>query len=170
MRRICLVLGGLFAAVILLVASPLQAGDAGWQAFHEDRLGYRIDLPLGMFHVVEEMPDRISLQETGGEAQLLAYGGENAGDATVAEFRRTLEGAEWIREITYRAGGRSWFVLSGYYRREDVEQEDLIFYAKVMFNADRSRFSGFEISYPRSDKRRFDPIVTRIEKSLRPPA
>jgi len=77
--------------------------------------------------------------------------------------------ADRIREVTYRAQGRGWFVLSGYYQRDGEERQDLIFYAKFMFSSDRSVFSGFEISYPAANKRRLDRVVTRLEKSFRGP-
>jgi hypothetical protein len=165
--RLWRVLGAL--AVLFVLATGPQAQDAGWQSFENADYGYRIALPLGMFEIRETQNDRLALFEIGGLAQIDVYAAENAEGLPPQAFIAVLEQADRIAEVTYRAGGRSWFVLSGYYRREGNELEDLIFYAKFMFNADYSRLAAFEISYPRAEKRRFDPIVTRLEKSLRAP-
>ena len=74
-----------------------------------------------------------------------------------------------IEEVTYRAGGRSWFVLSGYYTDNDGFDEPMIFYAKLMFSPDRSQVAAFEISFPKSEKPRFAPLVEHIENSFTPP-
>jgi hypothetical protein len=59
--------------------------------------------------------------------------------------------------------------VSGYYRRLDDEETDLIFYAKFMISDDRRAISAFEASYPIIDKKRYDPIIERIEDSLTSP-
>ncbi len=122
-----------------------------------------------MFEVSEQRPAILSLSEVVGLGQIDVYGAENAEGLTPREFADVLEQAERVKEVTYRTGGRNWFVLSGYYRREGDEAEELIFYAKFMFSPDRSRLAAFEISYPLSEKQRFDAIVDRLERSLRAP-
>src|SRR5690606_5326981 len=92
--------------------------------------------------------DVLRLYERGGDAMIEVYGGENADGLSAAGFADMLAGADRIAEVTYRAGGRSWFVLSGYYERLGFEDEELIFYAKFMFSPSRERFAAFEISYP----------------------
>ena len=77
-----------------------------------------------------------------------------------------MEGADPQRRITYRAGGQSWFVLSGYLDREG---EPMVFYAKFMLNPSRTALSAFEISYPASRKSTFDPMVEQMEDSLTSP-
>ena len=74
-----------------------------------------------------------------------------------------------IRDVTFAVRGNSWFVLSGYYRRAGDESDDLIFYAKFMFSPDRSRFAGFEASYPEADRKRWEPIIEAMEDSFRAP-
>ncbi len=156
-------------ALLFGFAAGSQAQDAGWQRYEDFDYGFRIDLPLGLFELRENEAERMTFFEVGGLGQIDIYGAENPEGLTPQEFMDVLEQADRIAEVTYRTGGRSWFVLSGYYRRERHEAEELIFYAKFMFSPDRSRLSAFEISYPLRDKRRFDPIVTRLEKSLRAP-
>ena len=80
-----------------------------------------------------------------------------------AEFKALMEAADPNRRITYRAEGRSWFVLSGYLENEP---EPTIFYAKVMINPSGTGLSAFEISYPQADKGKFDPVVEQMKDSL----
>ena len=158
-------------AAVLLVAAGLPNGawahDAGWRSYGEG--GYSIDLPLGLFERTESSEGRLMLRQINGPGQIGVYAGRNPKGASLEEFEETLTDTDRVREVTYHAAGNSWFVLSGYYGRTDTQPQDLIFYLKFMFNADHSRFAGFEISYPRSAKHRFDPIVRHMEKSLRPP-
>ena len=90
-------------------------------------------------------------------------------DDSAAGFADMLSHADRVAEVTYRTGGRSWFVLSGYYQRLGFEEEELIFYAKFMFSPDLERFAAFEISYPADEKQRFDAVVERLEESFRRP-
>ena len=130
---------------------------------------FEIALPLSVFALDEEAGRGLFLREVGGQGEMKVYGADNTSGRSPREFVTALEEADRIEEVTYRAEGRNWFVLSGYYADEDSLGEPLIFYAKVMFSADWSRVSAFEISYPQGEKRRFDPIVDRIENSLTPP-
>lgn len=160
----------LLAAFVLLLSASLAVGqDIEWRRYVNDDFGYRIDLPLGLFEITESKDAGLSLTEVDGLGQIEIYGAYNELGLSTADFADELSQADRIDEVTYRTGGRSWFVLSGYYAREGQEVEDLIFYAKFMFSADRSRVAAFEISYPLADKRRFDRIVARLERSLRAP-
>lgn len=160
-------------AFVLAACLPSAAQDfPRWEHYVDPELGFEIDLPLGWFEPVidPERPSVLQLVERNGGAALLeVYGGENVETLSAAEFADFLSEADRIAEVTYRTGGRTWFVLSGYYRREGFEAQRLIFYAKFMFSADLSHFAAFEISYPREDKWRFDPVVERIEDSFRGP-
>lgn len=161
------------AATLVIIAgigAPAVAQSSDWERYKNLAYGHQIDLPLSVFEIREESPAKLVLFETGGLGQIDVYGAENAELLTPQEFADALEQADRVKEVTYRTGGRNWLVLSGYYRREGDETEELIFYAKFMFSPDRSRLAAFEISYPLSQKRRFDPIVERLEDSFRGPA
>lgn len=157
------------AILLLGIITAVQAQSLDWQRYRNAAYGYRIDLPIGTFEVREQSPAKLSLFEVNGLGQIDVYGADNAEGLAPQDFARVLEDADRVKEVTYRTGGRNWFVLSGYYRRESGEIEELIFYAKFMFSSDHSRLAAFEISYPLSQKRRFDPIVDRLESSLRAP-
>ena len=144
--------------------------DLGWQFYFDEVYEFEIDLPLGLFEV-DEGPERgLHLYEPSGLAEIQVYGADNPRGLSPRAFVTALEDADRVAEVTYRAEGQSWFVLSGYYADDEDLGEPLIFYTKFMFSADRTRVSAFEISYPLSERRRFDSIVTRLEKSLTPPS
>jgi len=160
-------------ALLLAPTAPAYAQARGsWALYAHPELGFRIDLPVAGFTPADSAPDegdRLTLVETGGVAQIDVYGGHNDQGLGLAGFAERLEAADATRRVTYRAAGRSWFVLSGHFTPE-AGSEELIFYTKFMLSADGTRYVAFEISYPRSEKRRFDPIVDRLEASLRRPA
>lgn len=163
-----------FAAILVALAAslPADAQAPGWRSYEDPALGYRIELPLAEFEAIgddADGPDVLRLYERGGDAMIEVYGGQNPEGLSAAEFADMLAGADRIAEVTYRTGGRSWFVLSGYYQRLGFEEQELIFYAKFMFSPDLDRFAAFEISYPAADKQRFDAVVERLEASFRSP-
>ena len=146
----------LFGATLLAAAGVAAASDHDWRVYSGP--GYRFELPVGDFEVVESAPGRVALEEAGAEVRIVAQAG--AGNAaSLAQLRETIELAAPVAEITYRAGGRSWFVLSGY------TPDGAIWYTKVMLSGDR--YAGFEIVYPKYEKSRMDAVVTRMEKGLR---
>jgi hypothetical protein len=158
------------ASFCLLLFSTVSAGaqDINWRAHKDPEFGHRIDLPLGAFEIREENPGRLLLQEVDGLGQITVYGQRADGQA-LSEIEESLAQSGLVDRVTYRAGGKSWFVLSGYYE-EEGQVVDLIFYVKLMLSRDREKFSVMAISYPSADKERFDPVVERLEGSLRPPS
>ncbi|HEV7276808.1 MAG TPA: hypothetical protein VGN80_11005 [Devosiaceae bacterium] len=162
-----------FAALLFALTAnlPAIAQAPGWQYYEDPELGFTIDLPLAQFELIEDDagPEVMRLYERGGDAMIEVYGGENVEGLSAAGFADMLSRADRIAEVTYRTGGRSWFVLSGYYERLGFEAQELIFYAKFMFSPGLERFAAFEISYPADEKQRFDALVERLEASFRRP-
>jgi hypothetical protein len=156
--------------VVLLVASLIASAGhssaASWERYANGSMGYSVSVPTDRFAVEKETEGRVSYRDIYGSAQLDVFGVTNPERLTVAEFQEMMEAADPNRRITYRAGGRSWFVLSGYL--ED-EVEPTIFYAKFMLNNRGTTLSAFEISYPQTDRAKFDPLVEQIEDSLTSP-
>jgi hypothetical protein len=157
-----------FYLSFLIVVSATAAPPVQWQRYHNDTYDYSVDLPLGRF-AGSAGEAGIALVENDGAGQIEVYGAANAQMLSPRQFEEALSSADRIREITYARRGSSWFVISGYYRREGDERQDLIFYAKFMFSGDRRHLSAFEASYPRSEKRRYDSIIERMEESLTSP-
>jgi hypothetical protein len=155
---------GVLLMSVVALASPAMAET--WQRYTNDELGFSISLPMDRFAVTRETAGRVTLEEVGGAAQLDIFGVRNPDALSVGEFQQMMEAADPDRRITYRAAGRSWFVLSGYL---DGENEPAIFYAKFMLNAAGTALSAFEISYPRIEKAAYDDTVERLEDSLTRP-
>lgn len=153
-------------ALLILVFCAVPAQAQSWRRYVHPQLGFSVSLPIGLFEVDENATDRLELSEVGGEAQLDVFGVKNPEALSAGEFRAMMETADPSRRITYRAGGRSWFVLSGYLENEGVPT---IFYAKFMLSRDGTAVSAFEISYPEAERARFDDLVERIEDSLTAP-
>ncbi|MGN6487401.1 MAG: hypothetical protein ACTHLT_06230 [Devosia sp.] len=152
------------ALFLTLATAPAVAED--WERYVNGDLGFSISVPMDSFAVTAESSGRVSMKEIGGTAQLDIFGVRNPQALSRREFERMMETADPNRRITYRAAGRSWFVLSGYL--EDVA-EPTIFYAKFMLNRSGTSLSAFEISYPRAEKAAYDAIVEGLEGSLTAP-
>jgi len=156
------------SVVFSLVAAPVLAAD-GWHRFADPAHGYALDLPTGSFGEPERDVDTglVHLSELEGAGLIEVYSGVNPKGLPVSDFADELSRAERIADVTYRADGKTWFVLSGHYRREADERQDLIYYAKFVFTPGHARFAAFEISYPVTEKLRMDPVVAHLERSLR---
>jgi hypothetical protein len=146
-----------------------DAGAFDWGLYQDPDFGFTIEVPTTSFAPMQGVERGMRFEETDGDGELDVYGGFNTAGLSPAEIAAELERNPQIGEIAYRAQGRNWIVLSGYYTRDDYAGTDLIFYAKFMFSADRSRLSAFEISYPEGDREQFDPIVERLEATLTAP-
>lgn len=157
-------------ALLTALSVPAAAQRIDWQAYAHPGSGYRIDLPVGLLALRGEVDGRLVYETADGQARLVTYSVDNGSRASLARIAADLAAADAIERVTYRREGRSWVVLSGYYRPGEDQREASIFYLKLMMSADRSRYAVFAISYPPSAKRAFDPIVARLESSFRPPA
>jgi hypothetical protein len=157
-------LPALALALMLTSTSPVLAET--WQRYLDRELGFSISLPTERFALTDRSDGRLTLRESNGEAQLDVFGVENREALSARQFQKMMETADPNRRITYRARGRSWFVLSGYL---GDEAQPTIFYAKFMLNRAGTALSAFEISYPRSRKAEFDATVERLEDSLTAP-
>jgi hypothetical protein len=158
----------LATAFMLLLAVAAPAAD--WRHYSDPEFGYSIDLPEDGFEVeVDAVGNGLTLYDRKGRGQIDVYAFRDDEELNLRRIRAELENADRIKQITYSRSGASWFVISGYYRRPDDEASDLIFYAKFMLSADRRVLSAFEASYPVAEKRRYDPIIERIEDTLTRP-
>lgn len=157
------------AAIVLVASGGMASAQSPieWAVYDDTDYGFSAELPYGLFEPLEQDDGNgLTLVQTNGSGQISIYGGDAAG-LTLDSFEQRLSAGEDVREITYRASGNSWFVLSGLY--EQPTGEPLIFYTKVLLSTDRQRFSAFEVSYDRSEKPQFDGIVDRIEDSFTRP-
>ncbi len=158
---VAIVMGTSFAPPSL---SPVAAGPSGLTVqYFNQRFGFSLALPVDVFE-----PSLARSQDEGGlwvsrdgEVRLLAVAGANDAGSTVAAYRQFV-----IREsypnatIDYAPVRDSWFVLSG-------KQEDRMFYERITFACDGRYIYGWQLTYPLSERARYDVLVETIHKSFR---
>jgi hypothetical protein len=157
-------------ALLIVVLGLAPAHAAEWRNYVDPTFGYSVTIPEDGFDVeVGPANNGLTLYERNGHGQIDVYGIRNDDGLTLTEMKVALSKADRIEQITYGRAGHSWLVVSGYYKRPASHDTDLIFYAKFMISKDRKSIAAFEASYPLSEKRRFDPIIERMEDSLTRP-
>lgn len=131
-----------------------------WRTYRNPRFGTVAELPPGLSlgTPIDEGDGQAFIDED-GRSEIAVY-------ATLLEGQPFPQYRQWygsaLGSISYEAGGRNWFVLSG------IDQGK-IFYMKAL----RSERCGVEIvhhvvlRYPQEEKRRFDNLVERVANSLR---
>jgi hypothetical protein len=138
------------------------AQEGEWRTYFNPRFGTVADIPAWQFRPgtgIEEDEGQTFVSQDGGDSEIAVYG-------TMLEGQPFREYRDWYRSelsgISYEAGGRNWFVMSG-------RAEGKIYYVKAV----RSERCGVEIAhhivlrYPNDLKRQFDPLVERLADSLR---
>ena len=111
----------------LLWGSATAQASPGWRSHVDPTLGYRVELPLDSFApTAESTADHLQLAETDGDALIDVYGGEDPKRLAPSVFADQLAKADRIADVTYRKTGKTWFVISGHYRRDDNESGSLI--------------------------------------------
>ena len=156
----------LMAALVglLLVAPAPEAAAETWKLYVNARYGTVADYPADRFHPGRppDNGDGQSFTARDG-AELAIFAGLNIDDSTPATYEALLRGGSSdYGEVSYRATGSNWLVLSGY-------RGDSIFYEKYIFakGKDIDVIHGLVVTYRRDTKPIYDPIVARIAKSLR---
>jgi hypothetical protein len=148
------------------LAAPGQAREdvAGWVPYVNERFGFSFRYPTSVF-----APERRTEAGDGevfagmrGHGHLLVGAFENADSHTVASYMSYIRRESYSGyDIDYAPRGQTWFVLSG-------ENDQSVFYEKVMFSCGGRIISSFALTYPITSKAMFDPVVEGIEKSFRP--
>jgi hypothetical protein len=156
-RFICTVA---FAAALSL--TPLAfAQDLQWEIYEDAEHGCRLEYPGALFSRDAEepgQPQRFSGEDDSTYFRVM--GAENKSKWTPADIKDKYLRADMPGDITYQRTKDEFLVLSGY-------REELIFYTKVAVSEDNQTACILDITYPRSRKKEFDGIVTRMSHSFR---
>lgn len=155
----------ILAFILAVAATAVLAGPVGadtWQKYLNGRYGTFAEYPADRFRALPapDNGDGLSFEAKDG-GSLVISGGHNIEDftpTTYEKFLRTSGGRDY-GNVTYRAGGAHSLVLSGV-------RGDRIFYEEYLFTGDL--IHTVVIVYPRAAKAAYDPIVTRIARSLGP--
>mgnify|MGYP000385046410 CR=1 FL=1 len=159
-----------FAALVVTVlfipvAFVQPAFSAQWERYVNPRFGASAEVPAHGF-IAEPVPannDGQIWKSADGRGSIAVYGSYMVVVDTFEQYRDFMLYAARSDgvEITYNVGGRGWFVYSGYLGNDIV-------YAKVVRsrNCAQTVVNHIYLQYPKSQKRRYDPIVTRLAKTL----
>jgi hypothetical protein len=134
----------------------------GWSRYTNERFGTITEVPHHLFELKDPPPangDGRALKAKDG-AQLLVFASYSPSVATGtgSEDEKLLDGErEKSRRVTYKVKGKNWIVSSG-------TEGANIFYEKVVEGCGAAH--TFSIVYPASKKALYDPVVTRVSRSL----
>jgi hypothetical protein len=155
-RFICaLALTSAFSFLPLASAQGLD-----WGVYNDEVHGCRLEYPLGLFSRDPEEPGEP--QRFSGDDESTYFrvmGAENAARWTTSDIKNKYLRADMPGDVTYQRTKREFLVLSGY-------RDEGIFYTKVVVSDDQHTACILDITYPRSRKKEFDPIVTHMSYSF----
>jgi hypothetical protein len=159
-------------AVLTLAAghiaiSPALADDTwtplgkGWERYTNERFGTAVEIPRNLFKLVEPPPTNGDGREfksaDGTGLWISASYAPSVVTNTFQEYKTwLLEHAE-LDHLTYKAEGKGWLVLSG------TKQGNIV-YRKVVEGCGAAH--EVHLEYPAERKALYDPLVTRVSRSL----
>lgn len=147
-------------AIGICASINVAAAKEQWATYMNPRFGTIADYPASIFTVRDPPPengDGQSFRSSDGRAQLLIYGARNAENDTPQSYLAKLadEG------VSYRRTTARTYVISG-------TRKDQLFYERCNFQEGKNDIINcFTVTYPAAEKVVWDPIVTRLSKSLR---
>ncbi|MBY6243720.1 hypothetical protein K3F48_21440 [Methylosinus sp. Sm6] len=151
-------LGILASAAAVLWAGALHA--EGWRSYRNARFGTTADVPKDwtMGEAPENEDGRV-FTSPDKQSRVIVYGGFRT-DQKEQEFADRLAPGEG-ETVSYRRQGKDWLAVSG-------TKGDRIFYRKSLLSCNGAVWNTISVDYPASIKKKLDPLVTRIARSLRP--
>lgn len=147
------------ALLVLLAISPASAQE--WELLEDPTYGYSVPIPPGY---------ELSLRPEAGNSRLfhnpqgdiLAVWASQLEERSFAEEvearRRQDEDAGW--DVTYERVTPDWASYSG------LQGDQIRYVRAIRYCGDRTAF--FLIDYARAEKERYDPLVTRMVRQMRP--
>jgi hypothetical protein len=133
-------------------------------SYVNDRFGFSFRYPTGVFKPDRraEAGDGEMFTNFGGDARLLVGAFENTGGHSIQSYMDLIRRESYSGyDLDYAPRGQTWFVLSG-------ENDQNVFYEKVMFSCSGRIITSFALVYPMRRKEMFDPVVKGIEKTFKP--
>ena len=160
MSRLLVSAALLCIAMFTVGATTRDRAGLDWQTFQVPEYGTHVEYPARLFAPVGEAEKGVGqrFEREDGRAVLSIYARENQDDDTPAGYLRKN-----LRQpvLDYERVTRSFFAIS-------MERDGTIYYSRCNFSARRSIIHCFDLVYPQSEKKAWDPVVTRISLSLRP--
>jgi hypothetical protein len=145
--------------------SLTAVGQTSYETYVNARFGYEIAYPTGVLRPQKEAENgdgRVFLSKN-GTAELRVWGQYNALTKTLKEkYQEDLD--EYGSGVTYKSIKSRSYVISGI-------KGGKIFYKKTILKGDGGdsgdTYYMFTMTYQKSDKVKYDPIVERIAGSFR---
>lgn len=145
-----------------MVVLSVTDGAKSWRTYVNERYGTFAEYPADRFRALPE-PENGDGQSFAGKdgSSLIISGGHNVENFTPAAYEKFLRTSSErdFGNVTYRTVGAHSLVLSGL-------RGNQIFYEEYLFTGDL--IHTLVITYPSAAKAEYDPIVTRIARSLGP--
>ncbi|WP_337267613.1 hypothetical protein [Oryzifoliimicrobium ureilyticus] len=155
-------------AFLLLVSSVVPAAAApAFKHYQNERFGFSVDIPADYKIVVDPANgDGLALASPDGSANLTVSAGHIFVTDEAQTFPQEVASSHefWTKKgwkITYKKLGASWANYSG-------RKGDRILYARVI--AYCGDLEGtFELDYPAAQQKRYEPIIARLNRTLKAP-
>ena len=152
---------------VVILPLPLTQGAAaepGWREYADPSSGTRVEYPANMFSVAEG-PFRFGSGEgfgtADGQAHLAVFTMKAEKSGSPAGFvARNLQVPR--SALHYQRIAPRFFAISG------IHESDIYYVRCNSASSDRSTLHCIYLIYPTAEKRAWDPIVTRISRTLRP--
>ncbi len=154
------------AACLSGVIVSTLASAAAWKRYTNERFGASAELPASGFVALPPPAngDGQTWRSIEDSSEITVFGSFLAPTTGWNDYRKSR--TEWFAsgetEITYRAGGDDWFVLSGH-------KNGRIVYLKVILSphCDEQVANHLRVEYPVSRKAALDAVVTHMAASFR---
>jgi hypothetical protein len=135
---------------------------ADFRRYENDRFSYTIDVPSDFKTVLNpDNGDGIGLHSADDSAQLLIWGNNltQGGFLVESDLRRGYAIDAGFR-FTYERRGATWASLSG-------RKGEKIIYMRQILLCDAA-MGNFTLEYPAAQQKRFEPVIDRMVKTLKP--
>ncbi|HLM60545.1 MAG TPA: hypothetical protein VK308_07070 [Pyrinomonadaceae bacterium] len=146
----------LLLTVILL--SQVVFGQTDYKTYANARYGYSISYPADLLEPQGESDNGDGQVFKNSDAEMRVYGSNSVlGETLEKQYWKLLK--NYGKSIAYKTFREKFFVVSAI-------RNDKIFYQKTFENSD-GVFITFEIEYKKSERAKYDKVVTKIVKSFK---
>lgn len=151
-----------FILGLSLFLANLQAAELKWKKYENARFGFVLSYPATLIAGPEPTNgggrEFHSADKEFSVASFAHFFVPESGDSFDTRWKEELETPDVT--ITYKKKTPNWYVVSG------VTKDGTEYYHKLYTKG--SNWAAFHITYPRAKNKKYDPWVTRIEKSFVP--
>lgn len=152
---------GISALALVFAALPAESRDEGWTVYSDSVHGCRLDYPESLFKrdPFDVMENIQRFSGATADTYFRVMGADNEAGLSPSEVKAKYLKADIPGDVSYERTTGRFLVLSGF-------RGETIFYTRVAVSPDGRAVCILEVTYPRSKKRDFDGIVTRMSRSF----